>query len=404
MHPLRMALCVSVLSTAAYAQFNPTFHVDCSHGESLQTAVTFALPGSTIVVKGNCIGPVLIITPGLTLDGRGTAAILGAGRDAVTINGAPRVTLSGLSVRSGNNGVVAQNGSGVTLRSVSVSGNAFSGILVRANSAATLNGGSSSGNGLYGVDAESTSSLNIVGAFASTGNAVFGLQVNNGSSLNLAAGNLTATGNVVGVQVGTNSAGFLDGASSINASNNFAIGLTMVSGAHMVDFGGAITASGNGLQGIALDSKSGLDLDAGAQVQANGNGGDGVHLEALSVMTIFNTPQFSGSSSTTTLRAQGNQANGVNLLANSAIFDTNYAALQVSGNSGAGIALDDGSAINFAQTVPVSGVQTNVTGNHPDLRITFASRATTLSNDTVGTANCDATSLVRGTLAITCPH
>jgi hypothetical protein len=202
---------------------------------------------------------------------------------------------------------------------------------VQSNSAVTLSAGSSSGNGLYGVDVESTSSLNINGSYATTGNAVFGLQVNNGSSVNLAGGSLTASSNAVGVQVGTSSAGFLDGASTLNASNNFAIGLTMVSGAHMVDFGGTITANGNGLQGIALDSKAGLDLDAGAQAQANGNGGDGVHLEALSVMTIFNTPQFSGSTATTTLTAQGNQANGVNLLANSAIYDTNYAALQVSG-------------------------------------------------------------------------
>lgn len=404
MHLLRLALCVSLLSATAFAQPSPTLHVDCSHGESLQTAVTFALPGSTIVVKGNCMGPISIITPGLTIDGRGAAAILGGGRDAVTVNGTSRITLTGIAVRSGNNGVVAENGTNITLLNVNVSANMFSGIVVEGHSAASLSGGSSSGNGLSGIDVESTSSLNITGSYSSSNNAVFGLDVNNGSSVNLASGNLTATGNVVGVQVGTASAGFLDGASAINASNNFAIGLTMVSGSHMADFGGTIAANGNGLQGIALDSKSGLDIDAGSQVQANGNAGDGVHLEELSVMTIFNTPQFSGVSATTTLTAQGNQANGVNLLANSAIFDTNYAAMQVSGNTGPGIALDDGSSINFAQTVPVSGVQTNVTGNHPDLQATFASRATTLPNDTVGTVSCDATSLYRGTPSITCPH
>jgi hypothetical protein len=92
------------------------------------------------------------------------------------------------------------------------------------------------------------------------------------------------------------------------------------------------------------------------------------------------------------------------MLTNSAIFDVNYAALQITGNTAAGIALDDGSSINFGQNVPVSGVQTNITGNHPDLQVTFASRVTTLANDTVGAASCDATSLIRGPLAITCPH
>jgi hypothetical protein len=404
MYKVQMVLCVSMLSATAFAQFDRTIYVNCAHGESLQRAITFALPGTTIVARGNCMGPVSIITPGLTIDGRGTAAILGGGRDAVTINGAPRVTLTGISVRGGNNGVVAENGADISLLNVSVSANAFTGVVAQAHSAASLSGGASSGNGLYGVDVESTSSLNITGAYASTGNAVFGVQVNNGSSINLAAGSLTTTGNVVGVQLGTNASGFLDGLSSINASNNFAIGLTMVSGAHMVDFGGAITANGNGLQGIALDSKAGLDLDAGAQVQASNNAGDGVHLEELSVMTVFNTPQFSGNPNTTTLVAQGNAANGINMLTNSAIFDVNYAALQITGNANAGIALDDGSSINFAQNVPVSGVNTTITGNHPDLVLTFASRLTTIANDTVGTVSCDATALVRGPLAITCPH
>ena len=397
-------LCASTLCATAFAQFNGTIHVDCSRGESLQTAITFALPGTTIGVKGNCMGPVSIITPGLQINGGGTASINGAGRDAVTINGAPRVVLAGLTVSGGNNGVVAENNAQVALQNLTVKNNALTGIVVENNSSATVNGGSSSGNGLHGVDIESTSSMIVNGSYASTGNAVLGVEVNNGSSLNLVAASLTATGDVVGVQLGTNAGGFLDGLSSINASNNFAIGLTMVSGAHMADFGGTIAANGNGLQGIALDSKAGLDLDAGAQVQASNNGGDGVHLEELSVMTIFNTPQFSGSSATTTLTAQGNQANGINMLTNSAIFDVNYAALQVSGNSGPGIALDDGSSISFAQSVPVSGVQTKVTGNHPDIALTFASRLTTLANDTVGTVSCDASSLIRGPLAITCPH
>src|SRR3974390_1646188 len=110
MYKVQMALCVSMLSATAFAQFDHTIHVNCAHGESLQQAITFALAGTTIVARGNCMGPVSIITPGLTIDGRGTASILGGGRDAVTINGAPRITLTGISVRGGNNGVVAENG------------------------------------------------------------------------------------------------------------------------------------------------------------------------------------------------------------------------------------------------------------------------------------------------------
>lgn len=401
----RSLACSLLFSAAtAFAQLNLTIPVDCSHGASLQAAVALALPGTTIIVKGTCTGPITITTPGLKLDGKGTGAINGSGKDAVTINGAQRTVLAGLTISGGNNGVVAKNNAQVTLQSDTITGNALTGLLVQANAAAAVSGGGSSGNGFNGVDVEATSSLNVTGAYSASNNGVFGVEVNNGSSINLVGGNLTATGNVVGVQLGTNAAGFLDGASSLNASNNFALGLTMTTGSHMADFGGTIVANQNGLQGIALDSKAGLDMDAGAQVQANNNGTDGVHLEEQSVMSIFNTPQFSGVSGTTTLTAQGNQATGINLLTNSSIFDVNFAALQVTGNAGPGIALDDGSSLSFGQSVPVSGVQTNVTGNHPDVEITFASRLTTLGNDTVGTVTCDATALVRGPLGITCPH
>jgi hypothetical protein len=68
------------------------------------------------------------------------------------------------------------------------------------------------------------------------------------------------------------------------------------------------------------------------------------------------------------------------------------------------VALDDGSWLSFTQMIPVSGVQTNITGNHPDLLLTFGSRLSLLSNDTIGTVHCDATVLTRGPIAPTCPQ
>jgi hypothetical protein len=232
---------------------------------------------------------------------------------------------------------------------------------------------------------------------------VLGIFVNNGSSIALTAATLSVSGNTLGVQVGTNASGFMDGLSTLNASNNGTVGLTMVSGAHMADFGGTIVANGNGINGISLNSKAGLDLDAASQVQANNNTTDGVHLEQLSVMTVFNTPQFSGTNGTTTLTAQGNQNDGINELTNSEILVDNYAAVQVMGNTHAGLSLDDGSSLTFGQSFPPvpSDVQSKVTGNHPDLSLTFASRITTIANDTIGTVNCDKTVLARG--PVTCP-
>ena len=70
----------------------------------------------------------------------------------------------------------------------------------------------------------------------------------------------------------------------------------------------------------------------------------------------------------------------------------------------AGLALDDGSLLSFTQTIPVNGVQTAITANHPDRLLTFGSRLSLLGNDTYGTAHCDATVLTRGPNASTCPQ
>jgi hypothetical protein len=355
-----------------------------------------------VYLKGTCAGPVTITASGLQLIARGAASINGGGKDAVTVTGAQRVTLAGLKITGGANGVVVQGGAHVTLTNDTVTGNAQAGIVVQSSSGVTVNGGSSTGNGFAGIDVEATSALVVSGAYAVSGNGVFGLEVNNGSSLSLSAANLAVGKNTLGIQLGTNASGFMDGGSRLDTSGNFTVGLTMVSGAHMVDFGGPITSSSNGLHGISLNSKAGLDLDAASQVHADQNGGDGVHLEQGSVMTIFNNPQFSGAPGATLLATTGNGGDGIDLLTGSRILVDNFAALRSTSNQ-VGVALDDGSALSFGQDVPVSGVTTSVTGNLVDLRLGFGSRLTYLANDTFGVVRCDASVLVRGPGSLACP-
>ena len=370
----------------------------------MQQAVSKAPPNQVLIVKGACTGPVTIIADGLTLIASGPASVNGQGQDVITVNGAQRVTLNGLTITGGNNGVVITNTGQATLQNDTVTANGVSGILVESNSSATAFGGTTTGNGFNGIDLEATSSLLVIGSYSSSGNGVFGINVNNGSSLTLVQANLSASSNTLGVQLGTNAAGFMDNFSTLNTSNNFTVGLTMVSGSHMVNFGGVIVANGNGNNGISLNSKAGLDCDAAAQVQSNNNAGDGVHLEQTSVMTIFNNPNFSGVTGTTTLTTHGNQGSGVNLLTASEILVDNFAEIVSTGNTQAGLSQDDGSSVSFGQTIPVSGVQTTITGNNPDLLLSFAARLTLLSNDTFGTVHCDATVLTRGPGAPTCPQ
>ena len=387
-----------VLAAPLSAQFNPTINVNCAH-VSLAAVAAHAIPNLTINVKGACAGPVAITADGVQVNAIGTASINGAGKDAVTVTGAHNVVLSGLTITGGGSGVVAQGGAQVTLANDTVSGNKISGIVALGNSSITVSGGSDQGNFVHGLDIEATSALIVAGSYTVAGNGVFGINVNNGSSITLTGASLSVTANTLGIQLGTNASGFLDGQSSLNASGNFSDGITVVSGSHVVDFGGIIQASNNAIHGISLNSKAGLDLDAGSQVTASSNGQDGVHLEQRSELTIFNNPNFSGNPGTTTVTVKSNGGVGINLLTGSQLLDDNYAAVQSTGNHN-GIVADDGSSISFGQTVPVSGVTSNIS----DILLTFGSRLTYAGNDTIGAVHCDATALLRGPGAFTCPN
>jgi hypothetical protein len=392
------------LSASLSAQLRLTLTVNCSRNESLATIAANAPDNTIINVKGTCPGPINISASGLQIKASGVAGINGGGKDAVTINGAQRVILSGLTITGGNNGVVAQNGAQVTLASDTVSANNLSGIVALGNSSVTVTGGSSQGNSVHGLDIEATSSLIVTGSYGVSGNGVFGINVNNGSSITLTGANLTVTQNTLGIQLGTNASGFLDGQSVLLANQNFSDGITIVSGSHVVDFGGTIQTISNFLHGISLNSKAGLDLDAGSQVTSNSNSGDGVHMEQNSELTIFNNPNFSGNPNTTLLTTNGNLGNGISVLTGSKILDDNYAAIFDQQNTGFGILADDGSSVSFGQTIAVTGVQTVITGNLRDVQLTFGSRFTYEANDALGTISCDATVILRGPSPVTCPR
>ena len=400
---LRTLVVSLVISTAAMAQSSGVIVVDCSKGASLPQAVIAAQPESLISVIGTCTGAVTIIKDGLKLDGGGSAVITASNADVVTIVGAKRVELNHITVTGGINGVVVENNGHLGMQGTTISNNLATGLLLEANSSASIDGVLVSGNQVFGIDVEASSSLIATHANTVTGTGVFGIQVNNGSSISLTNADVELHQNTLGIQLGTNAAGFLDNTSVLDASNNFADGVTIVSGAHVVNFGGQITSSGNGIHGISINSKAGLDMDAGSQVTVNGNAQDGLHLERASSMTIFNNPNFSGFNGTSTVHAVGNQGTGVNLQTNSGILVSNYAALDVRQNAQGGASMDDGSSLTFTQTIQVNGVQTTITGNSTDLLLTFGSRLTLLSNDVYGTAHCDATVLTRGPNAPACP-
>ncbi len=400
---MKLRLLLGILSALAVAQSaqigehspNRTVRVNCDGGDSLQEAVDRAEPGARLFVTGTCIGSITISRDRLTLRGNGTAIIDGDKKDAITIQGAQNITLENLDVRNGNNGIHLSGGANATITNVSVHDDGAIGILLESNSSAVLNGGSSRRNGLNGIDLEASSSLIMAGSYAVEANAVFGMNVNTSSSLTFTQANLTVDQNTLGIQIATSSGAFItDSKTTLDISANLTTGLTIVSGGHMVAFGGTITSENNGVHGISVDSKAGFDLDAAALVESHDNTGDGVHLEETSVMTMFNTPAFSGAPGITTLKSFNNGGNGISILTGSNLTVIHQAAIDSTMNKGVGIDADNGSGLTL--------INSKVTGNQKDVLLTFGSRAD-ITGSTVGNISCDAHVLLRGDTGVVCP-
>ena len=161
--------------------------------------------------------------------------------------------------------------------------------------------------------------------------------------------------------------------SVINATNNFSVGLTVVSGAHLVSFGGTINSSGNPVAGVSVNSKAGLDLDAASQLNSFNNG-DGVLMQDDSVMTVFNTPQFSGAQGFSTINSHNNTRSGVRVLTGSTLTLVNQARVISTQNATLGLVADNGAGLTL--------VNSTLTGNAAsDLQLTFGTRADVRTTD-----------------------
>ncbi len=369
--------------------------LDCGHKPLANAVAAVRDKDPVITFTGVCAGPIVIRTEGVTLQGVGEAIIDGGGQDAITIAGAGRVSLAGIEVRNGRNGIVAVNGAHLSLTDLDVHHNLVSGIAMQTGSSAVLTEVTIAQNGLHGLDVTSGSVATVIGALSATANRVFGINVN-GSSITFSQATVSATGNALGIQIGTNANAFIaDSTSVINANNNLATGLTIVSGSHLVSFGGTINASGNPGVGVSVNSKSGLDLDAASKLNSLNNG-DGVLIQQNSVMTVFNTPQFSGAPGFSTITAQSNTRTGVRVLTDAVLTLVNQAQVVSTQNGTTGFLADNGAGVTL--------VNSTMTGNAAgDVQLTFGARAD-LRTLTFGSVTCDATVLLRGTTGIVCPH
>jgi hypothetical protein len=392
---VRSLLLPALSLIAAAAPASADHLVDCGK-ESLSAAVeAFRDKDPVISFTGVCPGPIVIRIDGISLKGVDTAIIDGGGQhDVITVVGAGRVTLAEFEVRNGRNGIVAVNGAHLSLSDLNVHDNLVRGISLQTGSTAVLTDVTTRLNGLHGLDLQTGSSATVTGTLTASENRVFGINVN-GSAITFSLATVTAGRNALGVQIATNANAFLNDSSTvINATENLATGLTVVSGAHLVSFGGRINASGIPVVGVSVSSGAGLDLDA-ASVLNSTNNGDGLLVQGEAVMTVFNTPQFSGIPGFSTINTTNNTLNGVRVLRGSTLTLVNQARIVSTQNGAVGLVADNGTGVTLVNSI--------IKGNTVrDIQLTFGTRADFQTLD-FGTATCDSTVLIRGSSGITCP-
>src|SRR5262245_61166151 len=80
--------------------------LDCNVGGTIGQALDQARPGDIIQVTGTCNESVLIIKDGITLDGQGTTIVNSGSstQSTITVDGAQRVTIQGLTAQNGDRG------------------------------------------------------------------------------------------------------------------------------------------------------------------------------------------------------------------------------------------------------------------------------------------------------------
>jgi hypothetical protein len=311
---------VNALSTG----FNPvpaTLPVDCSAGETLADALLQAKPGDTIRFSGTCEEMVLITIDRLTLDGQGSAILdggggfqpprtLGANEGVITIDGARSVTIIGLTVQNGPDGIAGRGGASFTVNTVTARGNADDGIEVRQNSNAEIINCTADDNGDDGFSVTGASSANFRGIISSTGNRNDGISIVFSSSGFFAEATVRAHNNGQSVTFGSDTFdGFIQG------------------------------------DGIRVSDSSQLSVSANSMVEAIGNADDGIAVARTSSFFASGVPE----SAHVTISAEGNG--------------------QLSGSSGDGVQVGDGSffSVNGTQATLVvsnnSGRGLNVFGN-----------------------------------------
>lgn len=265
--------------------------VDCSAADqTLGQALQAADLGDTIQISGTCQEMVTITTNDLTLDGLVSAIIDGGGENqpgvfiqgVLTVDGAQRVSIRGLTVQNGPDGILATRGAAVTLADLVLQNNADDGIQIMLNSTADMSGTvTSMGNADDGILVLDSSSLHITdGTITAQGNGDDGVSIFSSSSLRITNSTVQLEQNGVadpagdGLQISStstvNTTG--EGMAQIVANQNASRGI-VVSSSAILSFGApsSTIVTNNGRDGLGVFNLSRFSLPAGTELRLENN-------------------------------------------------------------------------------------------------------------------------------------
>lgn len=101
--------------------------VNCANGDTITRALSRVHPGDTLFVSGTCSENVVISSPthqfdGLTIDGQGSAVISGSDStlNTLDVTGVSGLTLKGITVTGGNDGIALNTASQTAIDNVIV--------------------------------------------------------------------------------------------------------------------------------------------------------------------------------------------------------------------------------------------------------------------------------------------
>ena len=357
-----------------------TLTVDCGSGGSLAEAL--AGGAGRVVVRGACAGPVVIDRDDvvLTADPSG-GSVHGADPDVnvVQVTG-HRVTIEGLMITGGRNGITGIGASNLTVKDVAVQSTGRTGIVYASGSSGTIDGCTSQGNTRTGIVVDgswariinctiqnnaagitvangASAVIGVTDRFVAAGNTI---RQNGGSGVNIVFGAVaTVAMNTITQNTGSgisvfNATAVISGGNTISgnpgggvvatasrvALGDAGIGLTTV---NQVSENGSPVATGGVFAGLGTSM-----IIRDAQIQANNGAG--------LIISLRSTVQMTG----TTVR--NNSTDGIRLVLGAALLPLAPVST-VTGNTGAGIQCTD-SESSVVNTIPtVASVSGNFGGD-----------------------------------------